>query len=33
VNITTALACPPAGTLPQAFPNWSELKAAYRFFL
>jgi hypothetical protein len=32
VNIATALARHPGGTLPQAFPNWAELKAAYRFF-
>jgi hypothetical protein len=32
VNIATQLAAHPGGTLPQAFPDWSELKAAYRFF-
>jgi hypothetical protein len=32
VNIATNLAQSPGGTLPQAFPTWSELKAAYRFF-
>src|SRR5258705_5082110 len=32
VNIATNLAQSPGGTLPQAFPVWSELKAAYRFF-
>jgi hypothetical protein len=32
VNIATHLAQSPGGTLPQAFPAWSELKAAYRFF-
>jgi len=32
VNIATHLAAKPGGTLPQAFPDWSELKAAYRFF-
>lgn len=32
VNIATHLAASPGGTLPQAFPNWAELKAAYRFF-
>jgi hypothetical protein len=32
VNIATHLAHSPGGTLPQAFPEWSELKAAYRFF-
>ncbi len=32
VNIATRLAENPGGTLPQAFPNWAELKAAYRFF-
>lgn len=32
VNIATHLAALPGGTLPQAFPHWAELKAAYRFF-
>ena len=32
VNIATHLAATPSGTLPQAFPDWAELKAAYRFF-
>ena len=32
VKITQALATNPGGTLPQAFPHWDELKAAYRFF-
>jgi Transposase DNA-binding/Transposase Tn5 dimerisation domain len=32
VNIATHLARHPGGTLPQAFPDWAELKAAYRFF-
>jgi len=32
VNIATHLAGCPGGTLPQAFPDWAELKAAYRFF-
>jgi len=32
VNIATHLAAAPGGTLPQAFPHWAELKAAYRFF-
>ena len=32
VNIATKLAANPGGTLPQAFPDWAELKAAYRFF-
>ncbi|MGD0812364.1 MAG: transposase DNA-binding-containing protein [Verrucomicrobiota bacterium] len=32
VNIATRLAQNPGGTLPQAFPSWAELKAAYRFF-
>ena len=32
VNIATKLAVSPDGTLPQAFPDWAELKAAYRFF-
>jgi hypothetical protein len=31
VNIATQLASKPGGTLPQAFPDWAELKAAYRF--
>jgi hypothetical protein len=32
VHIATKLAASPGGTLPQAFPQWAELKAAYRFF-
>jgi len=32
VKIATHLAQSPGGTLPQAFPEWSDLKAAYRFF-
>jgi hypothetical protein len=32
VNIAEHLAINPGGTLPQAFPQWAELKAAYRFF-
>src|SRR3974390_3480723 len=32
VNIAERLAQSPGGTLPQALPEWSELKAAYRFF-
>ncbi len=32
VKIATNLAAAPGGTLPQAFPDWAELKAAYRFF-
>lgn len=32
VNIAQNLATRPGGTLPQAFPDWAELKAAYRFF-
>src|SRR5258706_3155330 len=32
VNIATHLVQSPGGTLPQAFPDWAELKAAYRFF-
>ncbi len=32
VNIVTKLAASPGGTLPQAFTDWAELKAAYRFF-
>jgi len=32
VKIATKLVQKPGGTLPQAFPTWSELKAAYRFF-
>jgi len=32
VKIATHLAANPGGTLPQAFSDWAELKAAYRFF-
>ena len=32
VNVATSLAANPGGTLPQAFADWAELKAAYRFF-
>lgn len=32
VNIAEHLAAHPGGALPQAFPDWAELKAAYRFF-
>jgi hypothetical protein len=32
VKIADNLAANPGGTLPQAFPEWAELKAAYRFF-
>jgi hypothetical protein len=32
VKIATQLAAAPGGTLPHAFPDWAELKAAYRFF-
>jgi len=32
VKIATRLAQSPGGTLPQAMPDWGELKAAYRFF-
>ena len=32
VKIARRLAAHPGGTLPQAFPDWAELKAAYRFF-
>jgi hypothetical protein len=32
VKIATNLVQQPSGTLPQAFPTWRELKAAYRFF-
>jgi len=32
VKIATRLAQSPGGTLPQAMPQWGELKAAYRFF-
>lgn len=32
VKIATNLVQTPSGTLPQAFPRYSELKAAYRFF-
>jgi adenine-specific DNA glycosylase len=28
VNIATHLAASPGGTLPQAFPDWAELKGA-----
>lgn len=31
VKMATALAQSPTGTLPQAFPAWKDLKAAYRF--
>lgn len=32
VKIANHLVQSPGGTLPQAFPGWGELKAAYRFF-
>ena len=32
VNIAQRLAASPGGTLPQAFPEWADLKGAYRFF-
>jgi hypothetical protein len=32
VKIAKNLAMAPGGSLPQAFPDWAELKAAYRFF-
>jgi hypothetical protein len=32
IEIGSALAKSPSGTLPQAFPDWVDLKAAYRFF-
>ena len=32
VTVAEGLARHPGGTLPQAFPEWAELKAAYRFF-
>ena len=32
VSVATNLAANPGGTLPQAFPQWPELKAAYRLF-
>jgi hypothetical protein len=32
VKIGDGLAAKPGGTLPQAFPEWAELKGAYRFF-
>ena len=32
VKIAASLAARPGGTLPQAFPQWAELKAACRFF-
>ena len=31
IKIACGLAQSPGGTLPQAFPDWHELKAAYRF--
>src|ERR1035438_2259678 len=31
VKIAAGLAQSPGGTLPQAFPDWKELKGAYRF--
>jgi hypothetical protein len=32
VKVATNLAANPGGTLPQAFPQWAQLKAAYRLF-
>ena len=32
VKVATNLAANPGGSLPQAFPQWAELKAAYRLF-
>lgn len=32
VKVATNLAANPGGTLPQAFTDWAEVKAAYRFF-
>jgi transposase-like protein/transposase Tn5 family protein len=32
MNIGEKLAASPGGTLPQAFPEWSQVKATYRFF-
>ena len=32
IKVASALAKSPTGTLPQAFPDWAELRAAYRFF-
>jgi len=32
VNVTTALAQKPNGTLPSTFPDWKDLRAAYRLF-
>jgi hypothetical protein len=32
VNVTTALAQKPSGTLPSTFPDWKDLRAAYRLF-
>jgi hypothetical protein len=32
VKVATNLGANPGGTLPQAFADWAELKAAYRFF-
>ena len=31
VGIAARLACVPGGTLPDPIPEWSQLKAAYRF--
>jgi len=31
IKIAAGLAQSPGGTLPQAFPDWKELKGAYRF--
>lgn len=32
LKVAASLAANPGGTLPQAFPQWAELKAAYRLF-
>lgn len=32
ISLAAGLAAQPSGTLPQVFPDWAELKAAYRFF-
>ena len=32
VTIVSAMAAQPRASLPQLFPRWSELKAAYTFF-
>jgi hypothetical protein len=32
VQVAAALGSCPSGTLPQALPEWADLKAAYRLF-